>query len=75
MRISPRPLLPGETDWEKLAAFALPPAAAAGAVWLKLGLPLPACTFKHVTGCPCPGCGATRAAHALLGGGPETHFT
>lgn len=68
MKLSLRPLLPRETDWEKLAAFTLPVAAAAGIAWLKLGLPLPPCTFKNLTGCPCCGCGATRATHALLHG-------
>lgn len=31
-------------------------------------LPISACLFKTVTGYPCPGCGGTRAAHALLHG-------
>lgn len=68
MRISLRPLLPRETDWEKLAAFSLPLATAIGIAWLKLRLPLPPCTFKNLTGCPCCGCGATRSTHALLNG-------
>jgi hypothetical protein len=68
MRFSLRPLLPRETDWEKLATYTLPAAAAIGVTWLKLGLPLPPCTFKNLTGCPCCGCGATRATHALLSG-------
>jgi hypothetical protein len=68
MRLSLRPLLPRETDREKLAAFTLPASAAVGIAWLKLGPPLPPCTFKNLTGCPCCGCGATRATHALLRG-------
>lgn len=68
MNFSLRPLLPRETDWEKLAAFTIPITAAAGIAWLKLGLPLPPCTFKNFTGHPCVGCGATRATHALLHG-------
>ncbi|MCB1259518.1 MAG: DUF2752 domain-containing protein [Acidimicrobiales bacterium] len=30
----------------------------------------PACYFKEITGLDCPGCGLTRAAHALLLGDP-----
>ncbi|RMH59638.1 MAG: DUF2752 domain-containing protein [Candidatus Hydrogenedentota bacterium] len=29
---------------------------------------LPPCTFRRVTGFPCPSCGTTRAVLALLGG-------
>ncbi len=68
MRANLRPLMPRETDWEKFAAAALPLAAAGGIAWLKLGLPLPSCLFKHLTGHPCCGCGSTRASHALLCG-------
>lgn len=68
MRTSFRPLLPNETDWETLSVFVLIPASVAGRLWLHFGMPLPACTFKNFTGCPCPGCGATRAAHALFDG-------
>ena len=31
-------------------------------------LPISACLFKTITGYPCPGCGGTRAAYALLHG-------
>lgn len=31
-------------------------------------LPVFACLFKVITGYPCPGCGGTRAAYALLNG-------
>jgi len=30
--------------------------------------PMPLCAFKNLTGLPCPLCGGTRAAHALLNG-------
>ena len=29
---------------------------------------LPVCTFRSITGLPCPGCGATRAAYQLMHG-------
>ncbi|HCN78195.1 MAG TPA: hypothetical protein DIT13_13495 [Verrucomicrobiales bacterium] len=41
--------------------------AVIGAGYL-LGLPLWPCVFADVTGLPCPGCGMTRAASALLRG-------
>ncbi|MDE6367498.1 MAG: DUF2752 domain-containing protein [Muribaculaceae bacterium] len=34
------------------------------------GFPFPQCVFKSLTGWNCPGCGATRALHALLHGEP-----
>ena len=68
MRASLRPLLPDETDWESLSVFMLIPSAIVGRLWLMVSLPLPPCMLKHYTGCPCPGCGATRAAHALFNG-------
>jgi len=34
------------------------------------GNPLPPCPFHWLTGLYCPGCGATRALHALLHGDP-----
>lgn len=66
MRVVLRPLLPGESDWESLSVFVLIPVAAIGRLWLYFRLPLPACTLKEYTGCPCPVCGSTRAAHALF---------
>ncbi|MGH8083223.1 MAG: DUF2752 domain-containing protein [Lysobacter sp.] len=50
-------------------------AAAAGGAWLlrrfdpnAADSPLPGCLFYHLTGLYCPGCGMTRAAHALAHG-------
>jgi hypothetical protein len=39
-----------------------------GLAWLGVGLPLPRCAFHALTGMPCPTCGATRCALALLHG-------
>jgi hypothetical protein len=41
------------------------------------GSPYPQCTFKLATGLDCPGCGGTRAVHALLHGdlaGAADHY-
>ncbi len=51
-------------------------AAAAGCAYLAISDPnkssswYPACPFKTLTGLDCPGCGVTRALHALITGHP-----
>jgi hypothetical protein len=42
--------------------------AALSALWLWLGLPRPLCHFREWTGIPCPTCGSTRLADAVLSG-------
>lgn len=53
-------------------AFAFVVAAMAILLWQfdpnQAGNPLPPCPFHWLTGWYCPGCGATRAMHALLHG-------
>jgi hypothetical protein len=51
----------------------------AGAVYLYIFEPgrigfFPACIFRLLTGLTCPGCGTTRALHAILHGHLETAF-
>lgn len=71
-----RRLASGEVDHE---AIWLPVSVAAlgmGALWARFQLPVPPCLFHQLTGCPCPGCGATRAMRQLAQGHIEAalHF-
>ncbi len=63
-----RRLRKGELDHEKIWLPVALSTFAAGAVWLRLELPLPKCAFHQFTGHPCPSCGVTRAARQLLYG-------
>lgn len=42
--------------------------AAAGAAWVRAGLPLPGCSLRAWTGLPCATCGTTRMLRALVAG-------
>ena len=50
--------------WAVLAAAA----AALRPLWLAVAPELPGCAFRAITGVPCPTCGTTHAAVALLHG-------
>ena len=63
-----RPLIPGETDPERLWGILLGATGVLVASWLWLGLPTPACPLHAITGIPCPTCGATRGVRCLIHG-------
>lgn len=63
-----RRLAADETDHE-LIWLCVSVASAIGAwLWLRLGYPVPPCTWRELIGVPCPSCGATRSVTALLAG-------
>lgn len=68
MRLQLRPPIPGGRDHELMWGSLLLIAALLGAAWLSLGLPTPLCPLHALSGIPCPTCGTTRAASALLHG-------
>jgi hypothetical protein len=63
-----RPLAPQEVDVEFLFFGVSLTGAASCFAWLAFGLPWPKCWFRQLTGLPCPACGATRSALALVHG-------
>jgi hypothetical protein len=63
-----RPLAPQETDFEFLFLVVSSGIAASCTLWLSLGMPWPGCWVRRLTGLPCPTCGATRCALALVHG-------
>jgi Protein of unknown function (DUF2752) len=68
VRLIRRPLIPGEPDPEFLWGSVLAASALVAAGWLYWRLPTPLCPLHAVTGLPCPTCGSTRAASALVRG-------
>ena len=68
MRLVLRPLAPREINHELIWFSVAVGALTCGALWLRLQLPWPTCLFHRLSGYPCPTCGATRAAIALLRG-------
>lgn len=68
MTIALHRLQPGETDYDLIALGVSAGSLAVAAGWLAAGLPAPHCAFHALTGCPCPTCGATRCALALVHG-------
>jgi Protein of unknown function (DUF2752) len=68
MKITLRPLAPKETDFELLFVAVTLLVAVPCFAWLAMDLPWPKCLLRHLTGIPCPTCGATRCALALAHG-------
>lgn len=66
---SPESRLLGQPErrWRAALSLGLPLAIGAVPVLMAFG-DLPLCAFRHVTGQPCPLCGATHACAALLQG-------
>jgi hypothetical protein len=65
------PRFPRAPLWALLAVLGVCALAGAeGYLSQRWGLPLDTCQFKRFTGIPCPTCGTTRGALALLAGHP-----
>ncbi len=68
MRFELRRLHAGELDHELIWLAVTITSAALLIAWLKIGLPLPQCTFHTLLGIPCATCGSTHAALAFSHG-------
>lgn len=75
MKLQLRPPIPGGRDPELLWGSVFLVAALLGTVWLSSGIPTPLCPLHALSGIPCPTCGSTRAAGALLHGDLKTALT
>jgi hypothetical protein len=62
------PCPPGTLDVEAWFLFASLAIGIGAFGWLSLGLPWPHCWLRHTLGIPCPTCGSTRCALALVRG-------
>src|SRR5215831_16780479 len=71
MKLTMRPLAPKETDFELMFLALTLLIAVPCFIWLAMDLPWPKCLLRHVTGIPCPTCGATRCALAFAHGNLE----
>jgi hypothetical protein len=68
MQACRRPLAPSEVDHELIWLVVSLVTIVFLAIWFATRLPTPQCFFHHITGLPCPTCGATRAACQFLHG-------
>ncbi|MGI8891670.1 MAG: DUF2752 domain-containing protein [Chthoniobacterales bacterium] len=66
MQLERRSLTSEEIDHELLWLLVSLGSAMVLAVWLGTRLPTPQCVIHHLTGLPCPTCGATRSAWQFL---------
>ena len=74
MKLSWRPLIPGERDPELIWGSVLLAAGFMTVAWLSAKLPTPLCPLHSLTGLPCPTCGMTRGLGCLFRGNLEAAF-
>jgi len=69
-----RHLRPGELDHEGLWLAITLSLFLMGWMLIHFSVPLPPCLWHQMTGLPCPGCGGTRCARAIVAGSLGTAF-
>ena len=69
-----RQLRSGELDHERIWLAVSISIVFIGWVLIDSGIPLPKCIWHELTGLPCPGCGGTRCARAIVSGSIGTAF-